>query len=226
MRRGDPSGEPQEVRTRRPYAPRLPPEQRREQLLDAALELIIQQGYAGVSVEAVARLAGVTRPVVYDHFPNLGRLLHELVEREERWALTQLEQVVPADPGDASPPELLVRGVDRFLDAVLERPNTWRIILLPIEGTPSIIRDQVQTNQARMHERIMRLVEWAFSRPEFPHQIDVELTAHAIRHLSEEAGRMVLTNPARFTPQRYSHFVESVLRLVWPDPAPPSPASS
>lgn len=217
MRRGEPSGEPHEVRTRRPYAPRLPPEQRREQLLDAALDVITHQGYAGISIEAIARLAGVTRPVVYDHFSNLGRLLHALVEREERWALAQLEQVVPADPGSASPPELLVQGVDRFLEAVLARPNTWRIILLPIEGTPSIIREQVQTNQARMHERIMRLVEWALSRPEFPHQLDAELTAHAIRHLSEEAGRMVLTNPDRFTPRRYSKFVESVLQLVWPD---------
>lgn len=226
MRTGEPSGEPPEVRSRRPYAPRLPPEQRREQLLDAALELIVQQGYAGVSIEAVARLAGVTRPVVYDHFPNLGRLLHALVEREERWSLAQLEQVVPADPGDASPPELLVRGVDRFLEAVLERPNTWRIILLPIEGTPSIIREQVETNRARMHQRITRLVEWAFSRPEFPHQLDVELTAHAIRHLSEEAGRMVLTHPGRFTPQRYSHFVDSVLRLIWPNPAEASGLSS
>jgi AcrR family transcriptional regulator len=219
MRRGEPSGELHEVRTRRPYAPRLPPEQRREQLLDAALDVITHQGYAGISIEAVARLAGVTRPVVYDHFPNLGRLLHALVEREERWALAQLEQVVPADPGSARPPELLVQGVDRFLEAVLARPNTWRIILLPIEGTPSIIREQVQTNQARMHERITRLVEWAFSRPEFHYQLDVELTAHAIRHLSEEAGRMVLTNPDQFTPRRYSKFVESVLRLVWPDAA-------
>lgn len=216
MASGHSSDEPQVVRTRRPYAPRLPPEQRREQLIDAALGLIIEQGYAGVSIEAVARVAGVTRPVVYDHFPNLGRLLHALVEREERYALTQLEQVVPEDPGDASPPELLARGVERFLGAVLDRPNTWRIILLPIEGTPSIIRDQVETNRARMHERITRLVEWAFSRPEFPHRLDVELTAHAIRHLSEEAGRMVLTDPAHFTPQRYVDFVRSVVGLVWP----------
>ena len=219
MRRGESSGEPQEVRTRRPYAPRLPPEQRREQLLDAALELITRQGYAGVSIEAVARLAGVTRPVVYDHFPNLGRLLHALVEREERYALAQLEEVVPADAGDASPPELLLRGVDRFLKAVIERPNTWRIILLPIEGTPSIIREQVETNQARMHKRIIKLVEWAFSRPELPHELDVELTAYAIRHLSEEAGRMILTKPAEFTPERYSRYVASVLQLVWPGPA-------
>jgi AcrR family transcriptional regulator len=184
--------------------------------------LIIEQGYAGVSIEAVARIAGVTRPVVYDHFPNLGRLLHALVEREERYALAQLEQVVPAEPGDGSPPQLLAQGVRRFLAAVLDRPNTWRIILLPIEGTPSIIREQVETNRARMQARITKLVEWAFSRPEFPHELDVELTAHAVRHLSEEAGRMVLTHPDRFTPERYVDFVQSVVRLVWPAVTEPS----
>lgn len=219
MPSGQSADEPQGIRVRRPYAPRLPPEQRREQLLDAALGLIIEQGYAGVSIEAVARVAGVTRPVVYDHFSNLGRLLHALVEREERYALTQLEQVVPADPGNASPPDLLAQGLQRFLEAVLDRPNTWRIILLPIEGTPSIIREQVETNRARMQARITEMVKWAFSRPEFPNDLDVELTAHAIRHLSEEAGRMVLTDPARFTPERYVSFVESVVGLVWPEKA-------
>jgi AcrR family transcriptional regulator len=204
------------ARVRRPYAPRLPPEQRREQLIDAALGLIIEQGYAGVSIEAVARIAGVTRPVVYDHFPNLGRLLHALVEREEQIALAQLEQVVPEDPGGASPPELLSRGLELFLEAVLSRPDTWRIILLPIDGTPAIIRDQVETNRARIQERIAHLVRWAFARPEFPNELDVDLTAHTIRVLSEEAGRMVLINPEQFTPERYVRFAESVVGLVWP----------
>src|SRR5579859_3741369 len=80
---------------RRRYAPRMAPAERREQLIDAALGVIIEQGYGGVSIEAIARRAGVTRPVVYDHFPNLGRLLHALVEREERISLEQLERVVP-----------------------------------------------------------------------------------------------------------------------------------
>src|SRR5437868_3304831 len=80
---------------RRPYAPRMPPAQRREHLVDAALKVILQHGYGRVSIEGVARAAGVTRPVVYDHFPNLARLLHALVEREERYSLEQLEAVVP-----------------------------------------------------------------------------------------------------------------------------------
>ena len=60
------------AKPRRPYAPRMAPEQRREQVLDAALRVILELGYSGVSIEAIAREAGVTRPVIYDHFANLA----------------------------------------------------------------------------------------------------------------------------------------------------------
>lgn len=209
-------GEDSTTGTRRRYAPRMPPAQRREQLVDAALAVILEQGYSGVSIEAVAREAGVTRPVVYDHFPNLGRLLHALVEREERISLEQLEQVVPEDPGDSDPIEVLTGGVRRFLEAVASRPATWRIILLPLEGTPSIVRDHVETNRARTQERIAKLVRWAMTFPQLPDDLDVELTARAIRVLAEDAGRTLLTDPDSYSPERYEQFVRKVLRLVVP----------
>jgi AcrR family transcriptional regulator len=194
----------------------MPPEQRREQLLDAALSVILEQGYGGVSIEAVARAAGVTRPVVYDHFANLGRLLHALIEREERYSLDQIARVVPSDPGDADPIELLGGGVRRFLDAVAGRPATWRLILLPLDGTPAIVREHVETNRSRTVRQIEQIVRWALQRRQLPCDLDVELTARAIRDLGEEAGRMVLTDPERYTPERYERFVASVMRLIWP----------
>ena len=211
--------EPPDVasRSRRPYAPRMAPELRREQLIDAALSVILGQGYGGVSIEAIAREAGVTRPVVYDHFPNLARLLQALVEREERISLEQVALVVPDDPGDGDPVELLAGSVKRFLDAVASRPATWRIILLPLEGTPAIVRDHVEFNRARILERIERLVRWAITRRELPSDLDVDLTARAIRDLGEEAGRMVLTDPECYPPERYERFVQTVMALVWPD---------
>jgi AcrR family transcriptional regulator len=206
------------TRVRRPYAPRLPPEQRREQLLDAALHLIADQGYAGVSIEGVARFAGVTRPVVYDHFPNLGRLLHALFEREEGIALSQLERVVPGTPGEASPPEILLHGVRGFLESVASRPTTWRLILLPIDGTPANIRQHVERNRARIQERIVELIRWGGGRDGLPAGLDLELTAQAIRHLAEEAGRMVLTDADRHPPERYERYVRSIVGLIWPSP--------
>jgi AcrR family transcriptional regulator len=195
----------------------MPPEQRRQQLIDAALQVILEQGYGGVSIEAIARVAGVTRPVVYDHFPNLGRLLQALIEREERYALAQLEEVIPEDPevDRPDPVKLLAGGVRRFLVAVSGRPSTWRLILLPLEGTPEIVRQHVETQRARMLERIEQLVRWAMAGTELPRDLDVELTARAIRQLGEEAGRMVLTDPARYPPERYERFVEMVIGLVW-----------
>jgi len=192
----------------------MPPEQRREQLIDSALRIILEQGYAGVSVEAVARAAGVTRPVVYDHFPNLAQLLQALVEREERCSLAELDRVVPRDPGERDPTELLADSVSRFLTAVASRPATWRLILLPLEGTPAIIRDHVERNRARILERIEELVRWASDRWELPEDLDVELAARAIRDLGEAAGRMVLTDPERYTAARHEAFARSVLALL------------
>src|ERR1041385_3732886 len=41
------------ARRRRPYAPRMPREQRRTQLLDSALAIIARDGYAGISIDAI-----------------------------------------------------------------------------------------------------------------------------------------------------------------------------
>src|SRR5947209_4704954 len=101
------------IKPRRRYAPRLPPGERREQLIDAALRVIVEKGYEGISVEAVAREAGVTRPVVYDHFPNLAHLLQALIAREEQYSLDQLSQVVPQPPYSEDPVDLLAGGVRR-----------------------------------------------------------------------------------------------------------------
>jgi AcrR family transcriptional regulator len=194
----------------------MAPELRREQLLNAALSVIVEQGYEGVSIEAIARTAGVTRPVIYDHFPNLERLLRALIEREEEHALRQLAAVVPEAPsGAGEPAELFAVGVRRFLDAVVARPESWRIILLPPEGTPANVRNQVERNRAVIQERIATVVRWAIARSGIPEDLDVELSARAIRSLSEEAGRMALTDPEAFSPERYERFVLAVMKLIW-----------
>jgi AcrR family transcriptional regulator len=193
----------------------MAPSERREQVIDAALQVIVDQGYAGVSIEAIARTAGVTRPVIYDHFPNLGALLQSLIEREERIALSQLAEVLPGPElaGSADPVALLGSGVHRFLEAVISRPPTWRIILLPLDGTPAIVRKHVETNRARILERLEQLVLWGTG--EQAAAVDVELAASSILALAEEAGRRVLTDPRRFSPGRYEAFVlEIVGRLA------------
>src|SRR5437763_9979153 len=90
--------------------PRLAPEIRREQLLDAALDVLTEGGFDAVTVEAVARRAGVTRPVVYNMFGDLNGLMVTLIDREERAALAPLLDIVGVG-GD--------RGEDVDREAVL-----------------------------------------------------------------------------------------------------------
>ena len=129
--------------------------------------------------------------------------------------MTQLAEVVPEAPTGDDPAELFAAGVRRFLDAVASRPDTWRIILLPLEGTPAIVRDHVETNRALILQRLEQLVRWAIERSRIPAELDVEICARAILRLSEEAGRMVLTDPERFSPERYEDFTYTVMRLIW-----------
>jgi AcrR family transcriptional regulator len=194
----------------------MAPPERREQVIDAALQVIVEQGYAGVSIEAIARTAGVTRPVIYDHFANLGALLQSLIEREERIALSQVAQVVPGNELTEStdPVALLSSGVRRFLEAVASRPSTWRIILLPLDGTPAIVREHVETNRAHIRERLKSLVRAAVGDGAGTGTLDFELAARSIMTLAEEAGRCVLTDPAQFSPERYEAFVDSVVRRL------------
>jgi AcrR family transcriptional regulator len=203
-------------RQRRRYAPRMPPEQRRQQLLDAALHVILSRGYEGVSIEAIAKTAGVTRPVIYDHFTNLGQLLQALIEREELSALGQLADVVPEALSDtADLAQTFASGVGRFLAAVVARPSSWRLILLPPEGTPATVRDQVAKNRSVVQSRIQALITWANERSGALGDLDTEVAARAIRSLSEEAGRMVLTDPDNFPPERYERFALGIMRLIW-----------
>ena len=107
--------------------------ERREQLLDATKALVAEAGFHAVSIEAVARRAGITRPIVYRHFDDLTTLLEALVERETVRALGQLREFVPRELG-GDPREGLMAALGGYLRAVESDPVTWRLMLVPPEG--------------------------------------------------------------------------------------------
>jgi AcrR family transcriptional regulator len=204
---------------RRPYAPRLPPEERRAQLLDAALGIVAEEGIREVSIEAIARRADVTRPVVYGVFADLDELMNALLEREEVRAMEQVATAMPALPGDAGteardPDDIVVVALSTFLRAVADNPLTWRLILLPVEGTPQSLRDRVERTRGQLLEQVELLIAWGIEKRGGPKDVEVELLSRSLLALTEEAGRLVLTRPAEFTPERIASFARALIGKI------------
>jgi AcrR family transcriptional regulator len=199
-------------KTRR-YAPRLPPEERREQLLDATLSLIVAKGYESVSMEAIARNAGVTKPVVYDLFGSLADLLEALLEREEERALNQLAELMPVPAEDADPIQVLVDGIDAFLRAIETRPDAWRLSLMPIEAQPGIVREHVERDRTAVAKQLASIVRWGVQRLEMPIS-DVDLLVQTIITLAEQGGRLHLEDPENYSRERIVKFTASLLDSV------------
>jgi AcrR family transcriptional regulator len=199
---------------RRPYAPRVPPEQRREQLLDAALGLIGEHGYRGASMEAIARRAEVAKPVVYRTFTSREALLMALLDRERTRAFATLEDAMPTDLGATTPERLLGEGARGLLAAVQSRPEAWRLILMPAGETPDLVREQVEQGRALVREQITQLARWVLEHRPALADADPDLAARMLMAAGEEAMRLVLTQPDAYTPDAFAAFAVTLLGAV------------
>ena len=197
--------------SRRRYAARMPPDDRRRQLLDAALRIIIRDGYGAISIETIAREVGVSRPVIYGVFEGLGDLLGALLDRQERRALAQLASALPEAPGDQDPGEFLVGAVRSMVEVVASDPDTWYPILLPPDGTPKVVRERIDRDRERVREQFEALLSWALERRGGLADVDLELASHSLLVVVEQWGRLVLSDPERFSAQRLAVFVEGLL---------------
>src|SRR4051794_15052469 len=163
---------------------------RREQILDVTKEIVEESGFHAVSIDRVAREAGVTRPVVYTHFGDLDGLLNALVDRGNQGTLEALSRIVPTPGG--RPEEVLFDSLRRFLETVQEDPVTWRLALLPPESAPALLAERIARDRANVLKRLAAVVE-----PWLAGAADPVLVARTLVAVSEELAKVVLEDPQR-----------------------------
>jgi AcrR family transcriptional regulator len=198
------------ARRNRPYAPRLLPGQRREQLLDVVLEIINTDGVGAVSMDAVARRSGVTRPVVYSQFTGTDDMLRASLDREEQRALAQIADAVPG-PGSEDVPVAFHNLFDIYLRAVAEAPQRWRaIFMIADSGTPAFHK-----RVARVRARIVREFEAALRQLCTAGQhADPGLLAHHLLAMLWESGRLLLVSPKDFTHERLLRSLDAIFTAI------------
>lgn len=174
--------------------------ERREQLLDVTTQLAVERAFHGVSVEAVAQRAGITRAVVYQHFADLQALLEAVIKRETSRALAQVSETTLEDLSEGDPVQLMLESLRAYLHAVQNQPSTWRLVLMPPEGAPPMLHRAIAEGRAAVLVRLTRAVRPALASQQA--SVDAELTARMLSAMADEYARLLLSDPARFGPER------------------------
>ena len=104
---------------------RMTGKERREQLLDIGRVLFAERGFDATSVEEIASKAGVSKPVVYEHFGGKEGLYAVVVDREVRRLLDMVNSALTS----GHPRELLEQAALALLDYIEANADGFRILV-------------------------------------------------------------------------------------------------
>ena len=109
----------------RPRAGRLPRTARRAQLLDVALDVFVEQGYHSASMDEIAERAGVSKPVLYQHFPGKLDLYTALVSTAVDTVIEGVRESLASTHDNR---ERVQASMQLWYDSVADREKAFRLV--------------------------------------------------------------------------------------------------
>lgn len=191
---------------------RLPAAERRVALLDVAERLFVERGFSSVTIEDIAREAGITRPIVYRHFTALDGVYLACVERARDDYAGELVQAI-ADARDAHPREQLRLGSDLFFRILERDPGRWKLLF---GGGASLSGEYAEQLAALRLGTIEAIGAALLQATDEAPPGRMEVTAHAVSGVGERLGFWWLDHPDVPREVVVEHFVE----IAWAGVAP------
>ena len=182
---------------------RLPADERRDQLLDVALEVFATAGFHGASMNDVAEAAGVTKPVLYQHFDSKNDLFAALLDEVGRRMRTAIDKAT-ADAVDGK--DATIRGFRAYFRWVAADLDGFRLLFGGAARHDAAFAEQVRAITSDAATAIAPLIA-----------ADVDddtrrLIAHGLVGLAEGSSRRLLAHGQPFDPDAVA---ETVARLAW-----------
>jgi AcrR family transcriptional regulator len=183
---------------------RVPRAVRRNQLLELAEELFMEKGYGGFSIDDLCRAAGVSRPIVYDHFGSKDGLYITCLRRIRE----EFEQAILAAAASATDlPTTIRRSAEVWFSMIEREPQRWSLVYGGATGLVGPIADQL----ADLRESTVRQLAMVFAAYA-PHADAEQVSAfsHAASGSGEQLGRWWLRNsgiPRERIVELHSEFV-------------------
>jgi AcrR family transcriptional regulator len=182
---------------------RLPAARRRDQLLDVALDVFAAKGFHATSMDDVAEAAGVTKPVVYQHFRSKRALYMELLDEVG----TQLrDAIVKAGTAAGGPRRQVEAGCAAYFRFVAERRSAFRLMFGGGARRDEEFADAVRQVEESIADTVAGFIEA---------DIDDEhrrILGHAVVGMAEGTSRYWLINGHDFDPDQLAR---RIAELAW-----------
>jgi AcrR family transcriptional regulator len=138
-----------------PIGIRLRAAERRAQLLGVARRLFARDGYRGASMESIAEAAGVTKPVLYQHFSSKRALYEALLAGELARLTEELETAFSQAEGNE---ERLRRGFGAYVDFVDRHEDAFRLLFTEALALDADFQQQVAEFRRWVAARVARII--------------------------------------------------------------------
>lgn len=193
-------------------SPRLSASARREQILDVAIDVFGRAGYYGASMNDIAEAAGVTKPVLYQHFDSKSDLYRALLDEVGARMLSAIAKAT-ADATDGK--EQTERGFQAYFRWVAQRHDEFMLLFGGSARHDAEFSSQIRRITDEAAEAIAPLIDV---------EIDADhrrTLAHALVGLAEGASLRLVGLGREFDPDEVAREVAALawagLRAVHPD---------
>ena len=183
---------------------RLPAARRREQLLEVALHVFAERGFHQTSMNDVADAAGVTKPVLYQHFTSKRALYLELLELVSSRLMAAIDEATSTAAG---PREQVERGLRAYFRFVVDAGDEYRLMF----GGGTRRDVEFAQEAARLERAIAEVIAELITVAGLADHERV-LLAHGIVGLAEGATRLWLTDAVDLDPDEVA---ARVADLAW-----------
>ncbi len=181
-------------------------------MLDAAVELFGERGYAATGIGAICERAGLAKTALYHHFGNKEGLLAEVVERVEGEWIEELQKRVYLAQDVEQRIDLLIEG---WAQIAQKSPHLWRLPIVAgleqADHSPRI-RQALAQVWARAERALAEGIEDSIGR-KLP---ELELVAHTVISLLQAAmlKQIAQPDPARLA-RELAELALTLKLLVW-----------
>ena len=180
--------------------------ERRAQLLSVARSVFARDGYHSVTMDDVATEAGVTKPILYDHFPSKRELYLALLEAD----LSELrERVHSALEDSAGNRERIRESIRAYVDFVDEHAEGFQLLMQEAIGAEEEFRDMIATFRDGVLSEVADVIARE-SRGRVPRG-DAEIVAQALIGMTETVAQQGIGRPQ----SERDATVELLVRLAW-----------